>query len=334
MTILQAELKFYKSMEVSDAGTNGGHRSDNLITSGSSQNVFPNVFSSERNAGSDKRRFLYLCNHNTNYESAIGAKIWLDSETEAGDYVTFIQGTQGMTQSQIVGTEESYICFPIATDIAIGGNTFVGTLPATGMSGIINNGDSIRLTSKSDPESVVGTEEFVTVTSVPSVVGTQISFTFSPVTENAYTILVGSRASKVLEIASIVADFGTITKSSASGTFDDTTYPPILDNIGTIEDTFTFTFSNATQFTCVSARYGSLGAGSILSDFSPNNPRCSRPYFTIELEFWTGTWANGDTLTLPTLDSSVCICERRIVPAGTSSFTNNNFNLAFSVESA
>jgi len=334
MTILASEIKFFKSMVVSDDATNGGYRSDNQITSGSPANVFPNVFSAERNAGSDKHRFVYIANHNANREEALNLKMWLDKETPAGDYVQFFMGTQGMTQGDIVGTEEKFTVATLTTNIAVGGNTFVGTFPVAGLTGSIVNGSKIRLTNKATPDAVTGTEEFVTVNSVPSIAGTQTSFTFTPVTAYAYTVAEGSRCSKVSEVASLKATQGTITKSSAAGTFDDSTYPPLLDNIGTIQDTFTFTFSNATNFTCVSARYGSLGAGVTTSNFAPNNPRCSRPYFTIELEFWGGTWALNDTLTLPTHEASICIGENRVVPAGCSSFVNNSFTLAVSLETA
>ena len=321
-------------MVVSDDASNGGHRSDNLITSGSPANVFPNVFSAERTAGSDKKRFVYLCNHNANREEALSLKMWLDKETPAGDYVQFFQGTQGMTQGDIVGTEAKFTVATLSTNIAVGGNTFVGTFPVAGLTGSIVNGSVIRLTNKATPDAVTGTEEFVTVNSTPSIDGTEISFTFTPVTEYAYTVAEGSRCSKVLEVASLKATNGTLVKSSAAGTFDDSTYPLLLDNIGTIEDTFTITFTNATQFNCVSARYGALAAGIITSDYAPNNPRCSRPYFTIESEFWGGTWAENDTLTIPTHDSSICICENRVVPAGTSSFANNSFILAVALETA
>lgn len=333
MTILKSEIKFFKSMVVSDASNNGGHRSDNQITSGSSQNIWPNIYSAERNAGSTKHRFVYICNHNANKETAFNVKIWLDSDSTAGDYISFFQASQGMTQGDITGSEEKYACLVLATNIPIGGNTFVGNVANAALASSFLDGDTFRISDKADPEAVSGNEEYVTISGSPVVSGTQVTITFTPVTANAYTVAAGTRGAKVLELSEVVADFGTIIKSSAAGTFDDVNYPPQMDNIGTVQDILTFTFSNATQFTCVSTRYGSLGAGDISTQFAPNNPRCSRPYITIPVGFFTGTWAQNDTLTIPTLDASVNICEKRVLPAGTSPFTNNSFNIGVSLES-
>lgn len=334
MTLLSTDLKFYKGMEVSDASTNGGHRSDNVINSGSPENVFRNTLSTERLAGSTKYRFIYICNHNTSLDIAANPNIWLDKETPAGDYIYFIPAVQGMTQADIIGTEDKYTVLELTTNIAIGGSTFVGNVADSSIADSIETGSVIRISNKATPDSVTGTEEFVTVTGTPSVSGAEVSFTFTPVTENAYTVAEGTKGSKVYQPDDIVASIGTITKSSSAGTIDEVNFPVVAVNNGTIEEVFTFTFSSATQFTVAGARIGAITAGVTTSEYSPNNSRCSLPYFTLPSGFFTGTWANGDTLTVPTHDSSAPVCEVRVTPAGISSYSSNGTTLAVSVESS
>ena len=58
----------------------------------------------------------------------------------------------------------------------------------------------------------------------------------------------------------------------------------------------TFTFSDATNFNCVSDVYGSLGSGTVSGSFQPNNSVTGTPYLTIPAAAWGGTFANGDTV--------------------------------------
>ncbi len=85
--------------------------------------------------------------------------------------------------------------------------------------------------------------------------------------------------------------------SSAAGTVNASSFS--LRDPGTISDTWTFTFTSATAFECIGAITGSVGTGTIGSTFWPINPENDR-YFIVSSSFWTGTWANGDTLVVTT----------------------------------
>jgi len=90
------------------------------------------------------------------------------------------------------------------------------------------------------------------------------------------------------------------TESSSSGTYDENTYPLLLFNDGTVQDTFTITFSSSTAFTCSGTATASLGVGSTLTDFSPINPDTGHPYFTLRSAGFAGSWTNGDTVVFRT----------------------------------
>jgi len=122
------------------------------------------------------------------------------------------------------------------------------------------------------------------------------------------------------------------TETSASGTYDETTYPPTLYNDGTEEDSWTITFTGATTFTCSGANAGSVGSGDITTDFSPTNPDTGQPYFTIDKNGWGGTWASGDTVEFDTHPAAVPLWLKEVVPAATAQEPNNTFILGFYCE--
>jgi hypothetical protein len=106
-------------------------------------------------------------------------------------------------------------------------------------------------------------------------------------------------------------------ETSAAGTYDEASYPPDLDNRGTVTDSFTILFSDATNFGCTGVAEGSLGVGSTGSDFAPTNPITGQPYFTIDKDGWGGSWVNGDTVTFKTVASASGIWLKEIVPPAT-----------------
>ena len=334
MAVLASDIKYCKPSVISDSASNGGHRTYDFFTASSLQNVFPNVYSEERNAGSTKYRFIYPVNHNTSNEEGVNTKCWIDKETPGGDYIYFVPVAKGTIQSGITGSEEKFTVLPLSTNINISGTSFIGNFPVAALSTSIAEGDLLLISNKTSPTSLTGTAELVTVVGTPVVAGTQVTFNFTPAVQNAYTTVAGTRASKIYEPGSMVASIGTLSKSSATGFYDDGNYPIVPDNLGSVKDTFTITFSSATNFACTGARTGLIGSGVRSTNFAPNNPLISRPYFTIPSGFWTGTWTNGDTLTIPVEDSAFGICEVRVVPAGAATYTSNGTSLVVSVESA
>ncbi|MBF0519465.1 MAG: hypothetical protein HQK92_07065 [Nitrospirae bacterium] len=117
---------------------------------------------------------------------------------------------------------------------------------------------------------------------------------------------------------------------SGSGTFDLTKLT--LDNEGTIEDTWTFTFTSATAFTCSGTYAGSVGTGSINSTFTPNNANVGKKYFSVPTNAWGGTWATNDTLQFKTHPSKSALWLKEVVPAGTSAYSENGVCMELYVE--
>lgn len=121
-------------------------------------------------------------------------------------------------------------------------------------------------------------------------------------------------------------------ESSSAGTYDESTYPLIMFNDGTEQDTWTLSFSSSTIFSVSGAAIGSLGAGSVGSDFSPVNPATGQPYFTISAAGWAGLWAVGEIVVFRTDPAAIPIWIRQIVPAVCAAEPNNLVTLGFYTE--
>ena len=112
---------------------------------------------------------------------------------------------------------------------------------------------------------------------------------------------------------------------SSSGVFNATgNNPPQLNNLGTIEDDITVTFSSATNFAVSGVNAGNMGTGTITTDFSYNNPATGVPYIKLLAASWGGTFAAGNTVKFTTRSSSVPIWFKEVVPAN---ITPESYNL-------
>lgn len=139
---------------------------------------------------------------------------------------------------------------------------------------------------------------------------------------NAYSVA-GTYGSGCIYSDEVECSFESWEESSTDGIYDETTYPLILYNDGTVEEDWTLTFEDASNFTVTGGYYGSIGSGSIGADFSPTNPDTGQPYFTLASVGWGGTWESGDTITFTTHPSALPILMEQYVPGGVSAASYN-----------
>jgi len=126
-----------------------------------------------------------------------------------------------------------------------------------------------------------------------------------------------------VETGELIAISRNWTLSSVSGTYDSTTYPVAVGNVGTVYDFWTLQLTTATAFSCSGVFSGDTGTGSTTQDFSPVNPATGQPYFTINLLGWGGTLAIGDTVTFITEPSAAPWWFKEVVPAGANNVKKN-----------
>ncbi len=338
MTVLPAELKIYKSTVITDTGTNGARMSSDEVVSGVANNVFPNVFSGDRVTGLTTFRKVFCKVGNDADETLFYPHVWLDILTPADDWVCFFEATLRDVQSGIVGTEQKYGCASLFANVSAGVSTLDVNVEdsslVSGNDAIFTVGDKIRVTDK-ETITGAGNEEVHILTGVTPVSGVRITLTFSATTlANPYTTAADSRIMSLCEPSNVLCSFDNFVDTTAgTGTYDDTTYPVLLDNIGTVEETWTITFISATDFGCVGDTVGSVGAGSTASDFVPSNGDFSKPYFTLDKDGFAGVWASGDTIVFQSHPAAIPIWEKRVVPALCGSLSGDKATLVFGGES-
>jgi dihydroxyacetone kinase DhaKLM complex PTS-EIIA-like component DhaM len=344
MTIARSELKQYKSATVDESSLNGGIMGAVPIVSGVINNVFPNVSKADRLAGLTTYRKTYVKNTNLTL-NLIAPLAWIDIITAGDDYVCMFAGTNTDTQDDIVGTERKYGCASLQTDVTSGGSTFIVEVEdaalAVGNDAIFAAGDTIRISNKSNIDSGVGTEEefiidAITTTYLADPLHILVDIGTS-VLANSYTVAGNTRVASIYKHgADLYSSADTaVATTVGDGTFDDTTYPIVTDNIGTTEDTITLTFTSASLFTVSSDTFGALDSGSTLATYTYTNPNFTgSTHFSIPLLGWTGTWASGDTLVFDVHPAAMALWRKRVVPAGSGSLSGNKTVLVFGGESA
>ena len=172
-----------------------------------------------------------------------------------------------------------------------------------------DNLEDILITYYDKPYSYVGN-----VATVELETGVQVA--------NAYAVA-NSYGAGAIESDEIKPTLDNWSETTASGTYDESTYPVELNNDGAEEDSWTITFTSATAFTCSGLYAGSVGAGNIVTDFAPTNPNTGQPYFTLRSAGFGGTWTGGDTIQFQTHPSALPAWWKEVVPAATAAENNN-----------
>jgi len=313
-----SDLVLNKSVTISDAGTNGGRASFTQVSSNVLSNMFPNVTQAERTSGVTRYRKFFFRNKNASNESAVNSRIWISQRSLGGDYFRLKAGTDSDVQSEAddytgwMGT--GYLTSPLSTDATTMEALFDA---ATG----VYNGSRIRLCDSS------GGEEFLTVKSSGGVSwnGNTATIITTAGVRSTYPASENSLVSGVVDLGNLIAAVSAWVETSASGTYDESTYPVSVNNVGTVSDDWTLTFTGATTFTVSGANTGSVGSGSTAADFQPVNANVGTGdyYFEIDASGWGGTWTIGDTVTFTTTHSSAGFWIKEVVPASTSARTSN-----------
>lgn len=313
-----SDLCLYKSVTISDADANGGRQSYTQVTSNVLNNMFANVSQADRTSGVTKYRKFFFKNKNASDETAANSRIWISSRSTGGDYFRLKEGTDSDTQAEADDYTDwlgaGYLTSPASTD----STTLVALFDTNNG---VYNGSLIRLTDNS------GGEEFLSIKSSEGVSwngNTATIITTTPI-RSTYPASQNSLVSGVVDLGDLVASTSGWSENSASGTYDEATYPVEVNNIGTVSDTWTITFIGASTYTVSGTNTGSVGTGSIVSDFSPVNASAGGGayYFIIRAAGWGGTWAISDTVIFTTTHSSGAVWIKEVVPAGTAAKTNN-----------
>lgn len=334
MSIDKSELIMMKAATNNDSALNGGRMSVNQAADAVLGNGFDVVSSAERVAGSTKYRKRFLKVNNDDDLSLQVARLMMLQNTPSGCVISVFPGTQVDTQGDLSGSEDQYGVGVLDSTATAGSSTLVVNVEDDSVARIFRDGDLVMvsdMTTDGTPDIVNGSgnKEFKTIDSVVFA-GDQATITLTEPLDNTYaTTGDGAYVASCVEVGTIEADFENFVVTAAgSGDYDDAGNPVLLDNIGTMRDTWTLTFTSATAFDCVGSNEGAVGSGNTSSDFSPINSALSKPYFTLESAGWSGSFQAGDTVVFDTNPAAAPIWLRRVVPAGIPAVSPDNWILA------
>lgn len=337
MAISQAELKLYKAAQNSDTpASNGGRMSATEVVSGLAANVFPRTTNAERIAGSTKHRKVFYKAAAADDSALVNTRVYLENYTPGDDTFVMFLGTQTNTESDLTGSERKYAVGQLNATVSGGATQVVVDFETgAGAESVVQIGDYIRISDKADPDSA-GNEEIVLVSNVGWATDTA-TIDFSPALSAGYSST-NTRVASLLDVDAALGDvvptYANFDDTGAGGTFDDVNHL-ILDSIGTIEQTWTLTFTSGSAFSITGDTLGVLGTGgNTTGGASPNNPDFGEPYFTMNSAGFSGTFATNDVITFQTSPGAVPIWLKRVVPAGAASASNNQAVIAIDGESA
>ena len=323
------DLVLMKSVTISDADANGGRQSYTQVTSNVLNNMFANVSQTDRTAGVTKYRKFFFRNKNAADETATNSRVWIASRSTGEDYFRIKAGTDTDTQAEADDYTEwlgsGYLDGALATD-------------ATTFDAIFDNNDGVYDGSMIRVTDSSGGEEFLTVKSSGGVswLGNTATIVTTTGARSTYPSGQNSVVSGVVDLGSLIAATSAWAETTATGTYDEATYPVEVNNPGPVSDTWTLTFTAATTFTVSGTNTGSVGSGSTASNFSPINANAGGGvyYFLIRSAGWGGTWAIGETVTFTTTHSSAGWWSKEVVPASTAAKSSNSVGFKMYVEGA
>ena len=329
MAIITAEIKRYRAAVNNDTTSNGGRMSTNLITSGVRNSVFPNVSESERTAGITRWRKIFIKVANDDDLTLYNSKVYLKSITGAADYVTICEGNDNNVYSDL-SSPRMYGCGVLTTDIAVSDTEITLLVEDTSM--------SIFNTASADNVIWIGngttSEYFENVTAVKTDDSFTLTLNAGDVLANIYSTS-NTIVASCIDAGDIACSFDSVSVTSTAGTFDDTAYPILLDNIGTVYDSWTLAFTSASVYTITGASEALLASGgNISTPASPINSSFAKKYFTISSGAFGGTYEIGDTITFKTYPATIPLWHKEVVPAGAASYSNNTWTETCIGESA
>jgi hypothetical protein len=285
-------------------------------------NLFRNIQSSEREAGIDLYRKFFVKNENPNDLSLENPKIYITNVSSGEDYFQIALGTDTNNQSVADDITDWYGSGYLYNHFGPTESSFdVLFKQPTGLP----SGSSVIVSDGSQQAEIVilGTPTWNGSIATALISGEVTGLTF---------LKDVSVVSTILPLSSITPSFSNWSEISVAGTYDEITYPVTLYNIGTITESWTLTFTNATTFGVTGAVTGSIGTGVISSNFTPVNG--TGYYFNLNKSGWGGSWAAGDVATFNTFHAAQAIWAKESVPAGAISLANNLMTVKLIGESA
>lgn len=332
MPVQRSDVVYMKSATVDDTSLNGGEMSYVQVVDAVSANIFPTISQALRTAGGTHWRKVFVKNKESTGLGLYNTKAYIENPTPAGDMVFLAAGTLTNKQGDL-SNPRLYGCGWLNASVSAGVSS-ITVLVEDGDVHIFAVDDIVRISDKENVDALTGNEEYLTVSSA-SYLGDVATLGFTTNLANNYSATgQATRVASLLDLVTIQSSISTPVVTSTNGEYDHDNYPITADNKGSIRQNITLTFTSSTAFTLTGDTLGSLGAGNISgSNCAPNNPNMSAPYFSINASGFSGSFAQGDTITFTVTPSAKGTWLKRIIPVNTASQAGNRFVLVTEGES-
>lgn len=327
MPIAANHVQFYKATVNDDTPNNGGLISTTLIADGVKNNIFPDASKNERLNGSTKYRKAFLSLRNPDSTPAIDVKLFVLRPTQAVDSITLIKKGKTDTQSSILSTDSRWGAGFLLSAAAVGVTT-ITVAPEQSLHEVFESGDTIAITTRNESNPTALVDYYIINAIVAD--GVNKVITLNRGLDNAMPA--GAVVSSCITKSTFSA---TATQLQATATFDFNQI--VLNNAGTVDDSWGLVFTSATEFSLYQLSAGMtvpVATGNIGSAFSPINSQNNQPFFTMPTTFFNGTYAANNILEFTTSSADQGFFIERIIPAGTDYAAGNSVLLAVELESA
>ena len=325
MAIIPQELKLYKSRYVNNTVTNGGRMSGIEIPQNVKNGIFPDVSQMERDQGAVIWRKVFYKIANVDNMALQDAKVFIDIVSPGSGRVAMYRGTQRDSQGDIVANSGKAYGPALLTIDATAGDTQITVQAESGTNDVFHDACVIYIADANG-------DEFISASTV-SWSGDVATINLASGLMNNYSAAGPCRVASCITADDITTSWDIWSLTSANGQYDTTANPPLLDNIGTVEQTWTLTFTSSTDFNISGDTVGALGTGNLSTDLEPANPDFSRPYFTLRSAGYSGSFVAGDSIIFQTHPAAMPLWLKEIIPAGAAA-GNEETIIAIAGESA
>lgn len=319
MSIASAEITLYyaKQRDQTTPDSNGGRPSDNAVTSNVEGNIWPSVTSAQRETGQTRCEKVFFKNRNAADDKGLDAWIALSLPNPSDEFEWIVPADQDDLQSDLAGTERKYSAGLLAADAAVGASTIRITLDNSSLADAWKDGDAIIIYSnQSSPAATTGIKETNTISGAPTLSGSVLTITLATPLINAHTVANGGCCCGKVASAFDFAPRVDGVLQSGTGSYDITTYPIELGNLGTIRQKWTLTYLGSGLAELSGDTLGSLGSFSLKSDIAPINAVSGTAYLTIKAGGHGAAHVSGDTLVFDTYEAAIGFFWFKETPAG------------------
>ena len=184
--MLDTDIKMYLAQEMSDAGTNGGRMSTNVVVSGVAQNVWPHVNKALRDSGNEPNgqyRKVFISNQNSDDEPLMNAALIYDGDTLGDDSVMFFPVSDDADQDDwVTGGEQpstKWASGDLKTDILATATSLTIVFKTSTQAALPADTDMLYITNKSTPDSGTGDVVQIAISGTPSVSSNECTVSFA-----------------------------------------------------------------------------------------------------------------------------------------------------------